>query len=42
MIKYIVEISETSEQDLEDVAGSIPIISKELTGFNNIRKVNVI
>ena len=72
MKKYIVEISETAEQDLENiilylrnelsgdviadkykilfkqklkylenVAGSMPIISEELTGFNNIRKVNV-
>ncbi len=72
MKKYIVEISETAEQDLENiilylrnelsgdiiadkykilfkqklkdlenVAESMPIISEELTGFNNIRKVNV-
>ena len=72
MKKYIVEISETAEQDLENiilylrnelsgdviadkykilfkqklkdlenVAGSMSIISEELTGFNNIRKVNV-
>lgn len=72
MKKYIVEISETAEQDLENiilylrnelsgdviadkykilfkqklkdlenVAGSMPIISEELTSFNNIRKVNV-
>ena len=72
MKKYIVEISETAEQDLENiilylrnelsgdiiadkykilfkqklkdlenVAESTPIISEELTGFNNIRKVNV-
>ena len=72
MKKYIVKISETAEQDLENiilylrnelsgdviadkykilfkqklkdlenVAGSMPIISEELTGFNNIRKVNV-
>ena len=28
-------------KDLENVAGSMPIISEELTSFNNIRKVNV-
>ena len=72
MKKYIVEVSETAEQDLEnilrylrynlagdiiadkykllfkqelrnleDIAGSMPILSQELTGYNNIRKVNV-
>ena len=72
MKKYIVEISETAEQDLEniisylkyslagdiiadkykllfkqelkkleDIAGSMPILSQELTGYNNMRKVNV-
>lgn len=72
MKKYIVEISETAEKDLEnilkylrynlagdiiadkykllfkqelknleDIAGSMPILSQELTGYNNIRKVNV-
>ncbi len=28
-------------KNLEDIAGSIPILSQELTGYNNIRKVNV-
>lgn len=72
MKKYIVEISETAEQDLENiisylrynlagdiiadkykilfkqelnnlenVAGSMPILNEELTGYSNIRKVNV-
>lgn len=72
MKKYIVEVSETAEQDLEnilrylrynlagdiiadkykllfkqelknleDIAGSMPILNRELTGYNNIRKVNV-
>ncbi len=72
MKKYIVEISETAEQDLENiilyirynlagdiiadkykilfkqelknlenVAGSMPILNEELTGHKNIRKVNV-
>lgn len=72
MKKYIVEVSETAEKDLEnilkylrynlaediiadkykllfkqelknleDIAGSMPILSQELTGYNNIRKVNV-
>ena len=41
MKKYMVEISETAEQDLENVAESMPIINEEFTGFNNIRKVNV-
>ncbi|MBR3254826.1 MAG: type II toxin-antitoxin system RelE/ParE family toxin [Clostridia bacterium] len=72
MKKYIVEISENAEQDLEDiisyirydlgediiadkykilfkqklkeledVAISMPILDKELTGYDNIRKVNV-
>lgn len=72
MKKYIVEVSETVEKDLEnilkylrynlvgdiiadkykllfkqelknleDIAGSMPILSQELTGYNNIRKVNV-
>ena len=72
MKKYIVEVSETAEQDLEniisylrydlagdiiadkykilfkqelrkleDVAGSMPILDEGLTGFKNIRKVNV-
>ena len=73
MKKYIVEVSETAERDLEsilkylrynlaediiadkykllfkqelkkleDIAGSMPILSQELTGYKNIRKVNVI
>lgn len=72
MKKYIVEISETAEQDLENIilylrynlaggiiadkykilfkqefknleniAGSMPILNEELTGHKNIRKVNV-
>ena len=72
MKKYIVEVSETAEKDLEnilkylrynlagdiiadkykllfkqelkkleDIADSMPILSQELTGYNNIRKVNV-
>ena len=72
MKKYIVELSETANQDLnniisylrytlsgdiiadkykilfkqalidlEDVAGSIPILSEELTGHKDIRKINV-
>lgn len=72
MKKYIVEISETAEQDLEniisylrydlagdiiadkykilfkqelkkleDVAESMPILDEELTGYKNIRKINV-
>ena len=72
MKKYIVEISETAEQDLEniisylrydlagdiiadkykilfkqelkkleDIAGSMPILDEELTGYENIRKINV-
>ena len=72
MKKYIVEISETAEQDLKDIisylkyslagdiiadkykilfkqelkdleniAGSMPILSEDLTGHKNIRKVNV-
>ena len=72
MKKYIVEISETAEQDLENIisylkyslagdiiadkykilfkqelkdleniAGSMPILSEDLTGHKNIRKVNV-
>ena len=72
MKKYIVEVSETAEQDLEnilrylrynlagdiiadkykllfkqelknleDIAGGMPILNRELTGYNNIRKVNV-
>lgn len=72
MKKYIVEISETAEQDLENiilyirynlagdiiadkykilfkqelknlenVAGSMPVLNEELTGHKNIRKVNV-
>lgn len=72
MKKYIVEVSETAEQDLEnilmylrynlagdiiadkykllfkqelknleDIASSMPILSEELTGYNNIRKINV-
>ena len=28
-------------KNLEDIAGSIPILSQELTCYNNIRKVNV-
>ena len=73
MKKYIVEVSETAEKDLEsilkylrynlagdiiadkykllfkqelknleDIAGSMPILSQELTGYKNIRKVYVI
>lgn len=72
MKKYIVEVSKTAEQDLENIikylrynltgdiivdkykilfkqelkdleniAGSMPILSEELTGHKNIRKVNV-
>lgn len=72
MKKYIVELSETANQDLnniisylrytlsgdiiadkykilfkqalidlEDVAGSMPALSKELTGHKDIRKINV-
>lgn len=72
MKKYIVEVSESANSDLEniisyikhdlkeniiadkykllfkqalkrleDVAGSMPILSKELTGHKNIRKINV-
>lgn len=72
MKKYIVEVSETANSDLEniisyikydlkekiiadkykllfkqalkrleDVAGSMPILSEELTGYKNIRKINV-
>lgn len=72
MKKYVVEISETAEQDLEsilrylrhnlagdiiadkykllfkqelknleNIAGSMPVLSEDLTGYNNIRKVNV-
>lgn len=72
MKKYIVELSETANQDLnniisylrytlsgdiiadkykilfkqalidlEDVAGSMPILSEELTGHRDIRKINV-
>lgn len=72
MKKYIVEISETAEQgleniisylrfsltgdiiadkykilfkqelkNLENIAGSMPILSEELTGHKNIRKINV-
>ena len=72
MKRYIVEVSETAEKDLEnilkylrynlagdiiadkykllfkqelknleDIAGSMPILSQELTGYNNIRKINV-
>ena len=72
MKKYIVEISETAEQDLENIirylrynlagdiiadkykilfkqelknlenlAGSMPILSEKLTGHKNIRKINV-
>ena len=28
-------------KDLEDEAGSMPILSEELTGYKNIRKINV-
>ena len=28
-------------KNLEDIAGSMPILSRELTGHNNIRKINV-
>lgn len=72
MKKYIVEISEIAEQDLEniisylrytlsediiadkykilfkqklkdleDIAGSMPILNEELTGHKDIRKINV-
>ena len=72
MKKYIVEVSETAEKDLENIlkylrynlagdiiadkykilfkqelknleniAGSIPILSEDLTGHKNIRKINV-
>ena len=72
MKKYIVEVSETAEQDLEnilrylrynlagdiiadkykllfkqelknleDIAGSMPILNIGLTGYDNIRKINV-
>lgn len=72
MKKYNVKISETAEQDLEniisylrydlagdiiadkykilfkqelkkleDIAGSMPVLDKKLTGFENIRKINV-
>ncbi|MFR8145316.1 MAG: type II toxin-antitoxin system RelE/ParE family toxin [Clostridia bacterium] len=72
MKKYMVEISETAEQDLENIirylrynlagdiisdkykilfkqelknlgniAGSMPILSEELTGYKNIRKINI-
>lgn len=72
MKKYIVEISETAEQDLENIisylrynlsgdiiadkykilfkqklkdleniAGSMPILNENLTGHKNIRKINV-
>ena len=72
MKEYLVEISETAEQDLEkiilyirqnlagdiiadkykilfkqelknleNVAGSMPVLDEELTGYKNIRKVNV-
>ncbi len=72
MKKYMVEISETAGQDLENIirylrynlagdiiadkykilfkqelknleniAGSMPILSEELTGYKNIRKINI-
>lgn len=72
MKKYIVEISETAKQDLENIisylrfnlagdiivdkykilfkqelknleniAGSMPILSEDLTGHKNIRKINI-
>ncbi len=72
MKKYIVEMSETAERDLEniisylrydlagdiiadkykllfkqelknlvDVAGSMPVLEEKLTGYKNIRKINV-
>ena len=72
MKKYIVKISETAEQDLENIisylryslvgdiiadkykilfkqklkdlesiAGSMPILSEDMTGHKNIRKINV-
>ena len=72
MNKYIVEISETAEQDLENIisylrynlagdiiadkykilfkqglkdleniAGSMPILNENLTGYKDIRKINV-
>ena len=72
MKKYTVQISETAEQDLENiisylrynlsgdiiadkykilfkqrlnelekVAGSMPILDKDLVGYDNIRKINV-
>ena len=39
--KIYSEISETAEQDLENIAGSMPILSEDLTGYKNIRKTNV-
>ena len=39
--KIYSEISETAEQDLENIAGSMPILSEDLTGYKNIRKINV-
>ena len=72
MKKYIVEMSETAERDLEniisylrydlagdiiadkykllfkqelknlaDIAGSMPVLEEKLTGYKNIRKINV-
>ena len=72
MKKYIIEISKTAEQDLEniisylkydlkediiadkykilfkqklkeleDIAGSMSVLPEELTGYKNIRKINV-
>ena len=72
MMKYIIEFSETAEQDLENIiaylrydlagdivadkykilfkqefknleniAGSMPILDENLTGHKNIRKINV-
>ena len=41
MRKYVVKISETAEQDLENIAGSMPILDENLTGHKNIKKINV-
>ena len=72
MKKYIIKVSKTAEQDLEniisylrydlagdiiadkykilfkqelkkleDVAGSMPVLDEKLTGYKNIRKINV-
>ncbi len=41
MKRYIVEMSETAEQNLENIAESMTILDEELTGHKNIRKINV-